>query len=263
MKRQYIEKRVQRVLTVLVVVLFAGCEQGVVLRGMVYDTQDHALPGVAVTVRGTSYQDATDALGRYEIRCLPGVLELEFAKTGYTPARLTVPVADYQPVEAEAIRLWNLPPEKGVFLLENHRYRALTRTEPREYRLADGPTILATRKAPELTTVLSAPFLVCYKLPAYDVRMHRLEQVEAALPQSNAAKERVWAATDSIPIAADALDEPERLLLVLRPDVALAPGRYAIHWGALDGYNTIDSRVFLIEVTDSTEAGSPPKGSSD
>jgi len=237
-------------------VLGAGCEQGAVLRGVVNDTQGHALPGVAVTVRGTEFQDATDAVGVYEIRCMPGTLDLEFAKTGFTPGRLTVAVEDFDPVEAETVRLWNLPPEKGVYLLEEHRYQPLTRTEPKDYRIADGPLILATRKAPDCKTLLSAPFLVCHKLPPYDVRLHRLEQIEAALPEANAASEMVWAATDSIPIAADPLDEPERLLLALRPDAALTPGRYAIHWGALDGFNTIDSRIFLLEVTDPSEVES-------
>ena len=41
------------------------------------------------------------------------------------------------------------------------------------------------------------------------------------------------------------LDEPEKLLVELKATAPLEPGVYAIHWGALEGYDSIDPRIFM------------------
>ena len=56
--------------------------------------------------------------------------------------------------------------------------------------------------------------------------------------------------------------EPERLLLQLRMAEPLRPSVYAVHWGALDGHTSTDSRAFLFRVIDPAhpeEAEKPPE----
>ena len=49
------------------------------------------------------------------------------------------------------------------------------------------------------------------------------------------------------------LDVPEKLLVELRAAAPLSPGVYAIHWGALEGYDSIDPRIFMFELREAAE----------
>lgn len=236
-----------------------GCGGTVAVRGAVVDVGKRALPGVAVVARGTEYDSVTDALGHYEIRCVPGPIVLEYLKTGYTPGRLELMSAAtgdqgfrLQFVQAVEVVLWPLPPGKGVYVFEREqsRYRETTAVQAKPFLTAEGP-VFGVQTEPELKIATDKPFLTCHKLPAYDVRLDKLHEVDAALPATVAAPaftERVWVREVNVPMGAAPIDESSQMLIELRPVEPLAPGRYAVHWGALDGHTATEARVYLFEI---------------
>ena len=225
------------------------------------------LPGVAVSLGHTDRQAITGVTGHYQLRCPPGRLELDFAKTGYTPAHLRLDAQKARTTDAAPVRLWPLPPGKGVYLFEEdpaapgigERYRESTRTEPKPYEVKEaegtlppGTPVHATKIRPELETFHTQPLLIAHKLPPYDARLCRLEAVEATPTHTQAGgyTETVWAPVTTLALLAIPIDEPQRLLLELRPMAPLEPGIYAVHWGAFDGHPTTDPRGFLFQVVD-------------
>lgn len=234
-----------------------GCERGVILQGKVADIQDEALPGVAVTVKGSGEQDLTDGVGEYELRCPPGKIELSLVKTGYTPGHISLEVAAPRHVEVTTTHLWRLPQDRGVYLFKLFRYERLTPTEPEKYQDENGKAVYGTKKVPELIVdVAEAPFFIAYSLPPYDIGLYRLDRRDVKKPAAHAPKETVWAPVESIAVLPAAIDEPEKLLLELQPTAPLEPAIYAFHWGALDGHDNVESRIFMFRVkgdTDETE----------
>lgn len=233
----------------------SGCEQTATLRGKVLDIQGQRLPGVSITIPGGP-ATTTDARGEYRLRVAPANLHLDFHKTGYTGGWLELDVTSTTVVEADDIQLWPLPESKGVYLFQDFRYQALDRTEPKRYVQGGNRNIFGVMRAPNATTTQTNPLLIAHRLPTYDVRAHRIEKTEAALPTATTGTpaETVWAPREEIPIIASPIDEPERQLIDLRFERPLAPGDYAIHWGAFEGYTTTDTRAFLLHIAGPNEA---------
>lgn len=75
--------------------------------------------------------------------------------------------------------------------------------------------------------------------------------------KDSAYNEEVWIPDESLPLLSHPVDEPEHLLLELRPARPLSPGVYAIHWGALAGYEGIDHRAFLFSLQEETPEKNP------
>jgi hypothetical protein len=268
------------ILTATLVIITQGCDPQVSLSGVVVDTKGEALPGVGVAARGTESQAVSNGVGRYSMNVPPGKYVLEMVKTGYTPAEVEIDTGSSGTLEADTALMWPLPNRKGVFLYQNHRYLECTQAEPKRFMrietkegketVLDSPPLFATKRTPDLKTLANfsevgvlgeTPLLIAYKLPAYDVELHRLELTTAAIfvPRANRGakasdndlpRDTVWAPVESIPLSAVPVDQPGRMLLDLRPAYPLSPGIYAIHWGAFAGYNTIDGRIFLFEVID-------------
>lgn len=234
----------------------AGCTRGVI-EGMVVDVQGQALPGVAVGVADGGKQVLTDGCGRYKLPYAPGGLQVVFFKAGYTPGRLDVEVAEARRVEATTVVLWRLPLSKGVYLFENHRYHQLGAAEPKRYRLGDHSLVYGAQKMPEVETLNTTPLVLAYKMPHYDVALCRMQQVEAALPESvdDSYTVAVWVRADPLPVVLDPIDEPDATLIELALSRPLEPGVYGVHWGALDGHTTTDPRVFLFRVTEPAGGG--------
>jgi hypothetical protein len=137
----------------------------------------------------------------------------------------------------------------------------MTRTEPsrcmiKEEGKAAPVSRLAAKIAPEAITHLETPLIIAHKVPTYDLHCNRLIAVKAAdalLPGADAPKPEAftrdaWVPADRIGMVARPIDEPGRLLVELRPDGPLQPGVYAIHWGAFEGYASIEASAYLFEV---------------
>lgn len=254
-----------------VIGLAAGCTQTVRLRGVTQDISGQALPGVVVRVAGTDHEALSTATGRYTLRTGPAELHLEFFKTGYTPAQLTVSATAAGTAEVEPVQLWPLPIGEGVYLFKNFRYLQADHPRVNRYRVQDKGVVFGTPVEPALVIEwadpgespdMNPPLLIAHKLPAYDARLHRLQRVDAApapvvgmqrgeqTSQPIQYTETAWIADEPVPLMMRPIDEPERLLVELRAGRALAPGAYAIHWGALEGYDSIDPRVFLFAIAE-------------
>lgn len=268
-------------------VLLAGCERPVVIQGKVVDIHGEALPGVAVTVRGTEYEAVTDGLGAYSLSCAPGTLTLDVMKTGYTQGVLQVEAKDRIAVDVRDAVLWPLPGRKGVYLFENFKYREATRAEPKRYVAPDGKPVFAVKKDPELETQTplggerteGTPLLICFKQPDYDVALHRMCRMEVTLPQQRAPapvqpgsaeapappveKETVSAPADRVACLVIPIDEQDKLLLEVRPMAPLSPGVYAVHWGALEGHTATDPYVFLFRVAEPQTSAEAQSGDAD
>lgn len=240
----------------LAALLLAGCQPTATLKGAVLDIQGQGLPGVSVTTPSGGPAASTDAMGRYTLRVTPGALRLDFHKTGYTAGWLQVDVPEPTIQQTDNIQLWPLPESKGVYLFQNFRYAPLDRAEPKRYLDKANRSIFGIMRAPQASTPLTSPLLLAHKLPPYDVQCHRLEKIEASLPAAGASApgETIWATTVEIPVVAAPIDEPDRLLIDLRFQRPLAPGDYAIHWGALQGFTTNDTRAFLLHIAAPNEA---------
>jgi len=186
--------------------ILQGCDPLVNVSGTVVDTKGEALPGVGIAVKGAEYQAVSNGVGRYTLRIPPNPVVLEFVKTGYTPAEISVPIGGTGAVEVENALLWPLPGRKGVYLFEGYRYRDCTHAETRRYMrielkdgkevVVDSPPLFAVKRKPDTKTRSTffevgargeTPMLIAHKLPPYDVELNRLEEREAAIfvPRAN------------------------------------------------------------------------------
>lgn len=250
---------------VLATLCLGGCEFRTSVRGTVVDVRGERLPGVAVTVRGVEAQAVTTGVGEYALRCPPGPAILDFSKTGYTPGRLDLSVPESGAAQATEVRLWPLPGGQGVYLFEDFRYHDLTRTEARPYRLPERGAVWASRVPAARKTADDQPLIIYYLLPAFDAVLHRVRPADGTPPQAEAGSdytEPIWVAERLVASQVIPVDEPDRLLLELRPSEPLEPGTYAVGWGALDGYVTTHPYVYLFEVlapgdTEATEVVPP------
>lgn len=262
-------------------VLLSGCMQNALLRGKVNDISGQELPGVVVRVTGSSYEGLSNANGDYSFRVASGNLEIDFAKTGYAPVHMSVTVPSLGILDLEPVRLWPLPVAEGVYTFINFRYQATERPRVNRYIVKDKGFAFGTPVEPGVTIDYAdpkacpeenPPRLIAHKMPAYDAHLCRLQKVKASLAQTGLLStndkknekipynEDIWIAAESIPLISKPLDEPERQLLELRPTQALEPGAYAIHWGALDGYDGIDHRAFLFSIVEKTSENPENEG---
>ncbi len=233
----------------------AGCSLGTV-QGRVVDMNDEALPGVAVNVLETAYQDVTDSRGEYRVRYEPGEIRLRFSKTGYTPAAFATESEYPRPIYAETVRMWRLPPNRGVYIFDGARYHDTDAVEPAAYGSVHGTEKWVEARAPDPN-----PWLIAYKMPEGGAQLVRLEFVEAtrttAEGEPGEAVE-VWAASGAVPVESKPLDEPEHLLRELSYEGPLEPGVYAVHWGALDGTPSPEPQIFMFRVGASAPDATAP-----
>jgi hypothetical protein len=259
---------------IVLCLLLMSCERAVV-QGTVVDIEGRPLPGVSVRAAGGEGEAITNALGRYSLTTHSGIGGLEFIKNGYTLGRLDLAVSEPRTFKANTVSLWCLPQSAGVYLFENSQYRRTTPIEPERFALQNS-IVYGIGKLPELEAAGSpVPLLICHKMPPYDVRMSRLHEIEAMSAQAGKGKQTAWVQEASIPVELLPIDEPERLLMQVRTPEALTPGVYALHWGALDGHTTTDTRVFAFKVSEPlhqeeaetapsvVESGQPPETKSE
>lgn len=245
-----------------------GCDRTVTIRGDlsdaegwpipgIVDVRGEALPGVAVSVHGTPVQAVTDARGQYRIRCAPGAIRLDLMKSGYTAGQLNFDIEEPRTVEATQAVLWPLPQTWGAFVFEDFQYRECTRIEPRRFRRPNGPPLFGTKIEPSFQTTNSTPLIICHRMPAYDLRMYRMDWSTDNYTHEDGStyEETILAPADNLVVYPEAIDEPDRTLVEVRLQESLDPGIYAIHWGALDGYTTTSPFVFLFEISDPEAEG--------
>ncbi|PCJ62402.1 MAG: hypothetical protein COA73_06715 [Candidatus Hydrogenedentota bacterium] len=230
-----------------IILLLAGCDRSV-LEGRVVDEQGEGLPGVAVMLAGTNYQALTDALGEYRFVCPPGKYDAQFAKSGYSLGAAAVDTSNRRWTKMESVSLWNLPPKEGVYIVEHNRYRAAAWVIPKQYFMVDGAMGFGTQRSPEMYTDDDLPQILCYKMPRYDVRLSRLQEVTAKLPSDDSQTFSVWTAGGTMTTDLTPVVDSDVTLLQLDVMEPLQPGYYAIHWGALEGYSTIHDRMYVFEV---------------
>jgi hypothetical protein len=248
-----------------------GCTQNAFLRGLVSDISGEELPGVIVRVVDTEYEGLSNANGVYSFRAGSGSLQLEFSKTGYTSAYKSVEVPSLGVIDIDTVQLWPVPISEGVYVFQNYRYSQMEHPRVNRYNVQDAGFAYGTPVEPGLTissleiepgTDVKLPRLLAYKMPTYDVHLHKLKKVKALIAQAGAGgrgekarkeipyDEEVWIPDEPIQLISLPVDEPSRLLMVLRPVEPLAQGVYAIHWRSLEGYDGIDPRAFLFAVSE-------------
>ncbi len=224
-----------------------------VIEGTVVDIKGETLPGVAVQVDGKEATVITDIHGQYEVAYAPGAVTLSFMKTGYTPGQLELDVETYRPVEAATVSLWPVPQSSGVFLFEDSRYRDVMRLEPERWdTMSQGP-VFGTERWADVETSSNAPLILCYRMPRNGLKLYQLDLAEVTPKYEQATSDtiEIWAPVREIPVSPVPIDEVDGLLVRVGLPAPLAPGCYAVHWGALDGDNTYDEfRMFLFHVTE-------------
>lgn len=243
----------------------AGCERATV-HGTVVDERGQLLPGVIVTVERTREQDLSDAMGAYSIQFRPrGTHILHYQKTGFTPAMLELSIDSPRAVQANAVEMWRVPPNPGVFILRNYRYESTTPVEIEPLSIYEAGNLYGTQRDPEYLTENSAPIIILHRMPTFDVRFARMEERPIALGDQKPPEDgpRAWVLAE--PLAADLtlIDEPQGLLQRLSFDAPLEPGVYAVHWGALHGYTATEARIFFFRVPDPEAPAEEIEGETD
>ena len=236
-----------RGLSLVALLIVSGCFRPGI-RGVVTDLRGEPLPGVVVQVSGTDRQALTNARGQYRLVSNAGDVTLEFSKSGYAPARLEAQGIARRSRRDLETQLWKLPVNEGVYLLEADRYVPMSWVIPGLFFMADGTVAYGTRSTPQPSTTSTEPMNLCFHTPRYDARLTRLVQAEATQPASKTGAFEVWTAGGTVDADLVPVDKPAGMLRRLRIDRKLEPGAYAIHWGSLEGYATLDSRMFMFEV---------------
>jgi hypothetical protein len=244
---------VARCSLVCAVVTLTGCVEST-LTGEVRDIRDEALPGVAVTVAGTRYQDTTGALGQYAVAAPEGPCELLFHKTGYTSGRLVVYEDTDRGQALTPMRLWPLPASKGVYLFRDFRYFAAKPFEVERFQSDGGDLLFGSATfQPERADVVAAqdpsPLILCHNMPRRDVMLHRIEAEQIAPEdEEEGVVETVWHGARAYPASLEAIDPPETTLQRVRLFAPLEPGIYAVSWGSLQGDLEGERRMFVFRV---------------
>lgn len=243
----------------LLIGLLAGCNRSGVY-GVVTNHEGETLPGVIVRL-STDHEVSTqtNVLGEYHLNTEPGEHTLEYAKSGYTLVKGSYAVKEATKQPLPVVEMWNLPSENSVFLCDKTLYSATTWLKPSMYYMADSSKAYGTTRDPQLQTDDSTPLIVCYRMPRYDARLTRLLQAKAQLPQDDKQTFDVWVPAGSSSVDLIPLIPSDPSLLHVKLYEELAPGRYALHWGALTGYTTIDERMYMFEVLEKVD----PFGGSD
>ena len=219
--------------------------------GVVSSIQGEALPGVVVQVSGEERQTITDARGYYRITPSSSDATLDFSKTGYSPAQLRFDPDTRRQATHGDVHMWRLPESAGVYLLDDHRYRQMSWVIPRQFFMSDGTVAYGTRSEPAAETRTGEPMIMCYRTPRYDARLSRLVLAKPMQPAAKAAAFNIWTAGGTIDADLVPVDQPQGMLRRLRIDRQLEPGAYAVHWGALEGYITLENRIFMFQVSES------------
>ncbi len=221
--------------------------------GTVRNVQGEGLPGVVVQVSGEDTQAITDARGHYRIASATADAMLDFFKTGYAPAQVQLDADTRRQAVRGDVQMWQLPGSAGAYLLDDYRYTQISWVIPRQFFMSDGTVAYGTRSEPSPATNTSEPVILCYRTPRYDARLSRLVRAKPMQPSATAAPFEIWTAGGTIDADLVPVDTPQGVLRRLRIDRPLEPGAYAVHWGALEGYTTLENRVFLFEVAELTK----------
>jgi hypothetical protein len=243
---------VQRLSCVAMVLVFlAGCERAIV-EGRAMNAQGEALPGVVVRLAGTDRQDLSDALGRYRLTASRnlGDARLQLSKSGYAPADVTVELHGRLLVDAPDATLWPLPLNPGVYTLRDAKYVAADWVLPKQYYLKDGSSSFGAELPEPLRAGADAAelFIVCYRTPRYNARLSRLASAEATVPGLDSEAQQIWVESGTIGAGLEPVDQPTGQLLRVVVDRPLEPGIYGVHWGAMEGYTTLENRVYAFEI---------------
>jgi len=232
----------------LLIGLLAGCNRTGVY-GIVTNPEGETLPGVSVRLTDNSEISAiTNVLGEYHLNAKPGRHSIQYAKSGYTLVNTDLLLEKSSSRLLPKIEMWNLPQSNSVFFYNKTLYSPTTWLKPKRYFMIDNGPSFGTTREPELLTDESMPFIVCYRMPRYDARLTRLQQRKAQLPQDETQTFDVWVPSGTISVNLDPVVPSDPSLLKVNLYEHLEPGRYALHWGALDGYTTIDDRMYIFEI---------------
>lgn len=240
-------------LAVALATLGAGCER-VAVEGRATDATGEALPGVVVRLEGTSQQDLTDALGQYRLTASRSAkrVGLKFSKSGYAPTRIDVELRGPLSVKAADVPLWRLPSNPGAYTWRAGRYIPADWVLPSQYYLKDGGEVYGVELPETLRVEVStdAWWIATYRTPRYNARLSRLAPAEATLPGVGTQPVQIWTESGTIPAGLESIDPLEGHLQRVVVDRPLQPGVYAVHWGAIEGYTTLEGRIYVFRVVE-------------
>lgn len=94
--------------TILLAILFFSCTKKKI-EGQVFDYFNQPLEGVIVTIANSTFQATTDSKGSYSIDYVPGSINLNYAKQGYTSGNLNLDITHKESFPAQRIVLIKIP----------------------------------------------------------------------------------------------------------------------------------------------------------
>lgn len=104
--------------------LLLACGQ-MAIDGQVVNVTGQPVPGARITAIGANCATTAGEDGRYALPCLPGTYTLVVNMDGYVEQKLEVEATERKRYDQGKTVLVALPTEKGVFLFEENRYRAM------------------------------------------------------------------------------------------------------------------------------------------
>jgi len=238
--------------------------RGHTISGVVHDIRGETLPGVAVTCLESGDQVITGPLGTYRVRFQPGEVTLNFIKSGYTPGILELESGGASSLEADPVRLYRLPIDSGVYFFENLNYRPVDSILPERFVVVKPElgAVFGTRRREVSITEDPMPTLIGFRIPRSGASLYRMRSLDMRVmgPREQEVPVEGWVPAHAVAVSMAPIDEPDGLLRVMQLEEPLAPGRYALHWGALDGDRDLDQRVFFFDVVEPVEAEEEEEG---
>lgn len=238
--------------------------RGNTISGTVHDIKGQTLPGVAVSCKETGDQVITGPLGAYRVRFEPGEVTLHFIKSGYTPGILELDSGDASSIEADPVRLYRLPVDSGVYFFEELAYRTVDSILPERFVAVEPPlgAVYGTRRREVSVTEDAMPTLIGFRIPRGGEALYRLRSLDMRItgPRDQEIPVEGWVPAHAIAVEMTPIDEPDGLLRIMQLQEELEPGRYALHWGALDGDLDLDQRAFVFEVVEPAEPAEAEEG---
>jgi len=121
-------------LSFLAILLGAGCSSRDI-EGRVTDPFGNGLADVTVQVQKTTFRVTSSRDGHYTIDYVPGTFAVEFAKPGYTTQTLELAIQQKMRFPAEAVILYPIPSNPGLYYLGDRELVLLPRSTVRVSRI--------------------------------------------------------------------------------------------------------------------------------
>jgi len=89
------------------------------ISGCVLDLFGNPIEGVIVSIENTQFEAETNNIGEYGLSYVPGDLNLNYKKAGFTEENINIEIHQKEDFPAKEITLYKIPKEHGLYFLDS------------------------------------------------------------------------------------------------------------------------------------------------